>query len=126
MARLVCRIVGVALLVVGLAGFGSPTLLGLHLTPIHDIIHLLTALVALYVGFAATLTAARIFCLVFGAGYLLLAAAGITMPGLVASILGHPALTAHELTPDNAVHAVLGAALLVVGLRPPKTVVRTF
>ena len=71
-------------------------------------------------------TAARIFCLVFGAGYLLLAVAGITMPGLVASILGHPALTAHELTPDNAVHAVLGAALLVVGLRPPKTVVRTF
>ncbi len=126
MARLVCRIVGVALLVVGLAGFASPTLLGLHLTPIHDIVHLLTALVALYVGFAATLTSARIFCLVFGAGYLLLAVAGITMPGLVASILGHPALTAHDLTPDNAVHAALGAALLVVGLRAPKTVVRTF
>jgi hypothetical protein len=126
MARLVCRIVGVALLVLGLAGFASPTFLGLHLTTVHDIVHLLTALVALYIGFAATLTAARIFCLVFGAGYLLLAVAGIAMPGLVASILGHAALTSRELTPDNAVHAVLGAALLVVGLRAPKTVVRTF
>ena len=126
MARLVCRIVGVALLVVGLAGFAFPTMLGLHLTTVHDVLHLLTGLVALYVGFAATLTSARIFCLLFGAGYLLLAVAGIIVPGLVASILGHPALTSHELTPDNAVHAVLGAVLLVVGLRPPKTVVRTF
>ncbi len=126
MPRLVCRVVGVALLAAGLAGFVSPTLLGLHLTPVHDIVHLLTGLVALYVGFAATLTAARIFCLVFGAAYLLLAVAGITMPGLVASMLGHAALTSRELTPDNAVHAVLGAALLVVGLRTPKTVVRTF
>lgn len=126
MARLVCRIVGVALLVVGLAGFAFPTMLGLHLTTVHDILHLLTALVALYVGFAATLTSARIFCLLFGAGYLLLAVAGIIVPGLAASILGLPALTSHELTPDNAVHAVLGAGLLVVGLRAPKTVVRTF
>lgn len=126
MARLACRIVGVALLVVGLAGFGFPTMLGMHLTTVHNILHLLTALVALYVGFAATLTSARIFCLVFGAAYLLLAAAGIAMPALVASMLGHPALTSRELTPDNAVHAVLGAALLVVGLRAPKTVMRTF
>ena len=112
MARTVCRIVGLGLLAVGLAGFASPTMLGLHLTTIHDIIHLLTGLVALYVGFASTRTTARVFCLLFGGAYLLLALAGLVAPGLVAAVLGHAPLSARELTPDNAVHAVLGAVLL--------------
>jgi predicted small integral membrane protein len=112
MAKTVCRIVGVGLLVVGLAGFASPTLLGLHLTTIHDIVHLLTGLVALYVGFAATRTTARLFCLLFGGAYLLLALAGLVAPGLVSSVLGHTPLSVRELTPDNAVHAVLGVVLL--------------
>ena len=36
MARNVCRIAGLALLVFGLAGFALPTMLGLHLTTIHN------------------------------------------------------------------------------------------
>jgi len=112
MARIVCRIVGVGLLALGLAGFALPTLLGLHLTTIHNLVHLLTGLVAVYVGFAATLTTARVFCLLIGAGYLLLGLAGLVAPGLLASLLGHAPLSVRELTPDNALHAVLGAVLL--------------
>ena len=119
MARTACRIAGLTLLLFGLAGFVLPTMLGLHLTTVHNVVHLLTGLVALYVGFATTLGAARAFCLLFGTGYLLLALAGLVAPGTVASILGHPHVSAGELAPDNALHAVLGAALFVVGWRAP-------
>lgn len=113
MARTVCRIVGVGLLAIGLAGFAWPTMLGLHLTAIHDILHLLTGLVALYVGFAAPPTAARVLCLLFGVAYLLLGLAGLVAPRLVAAVLGHAPVSAGELAPDNALHAVLGAGLLL-------------
>src|SRR5438128_395378 len=120
MPRTLCRIVGVALGLAGLAGFAAPTLLGLHLTTIHNIVHLLTGLIALYVGFEA----ARVFCLLFGAVYLLLAALGFLAPGLVATALGHAPLTARQLTPDNAVHVLLGALLLGVGLTARRAVVK--
>jgi len=81
MCRILCRIIGVALLLVGLAGFALPHLLGMHLTTIHNVVHLLTGLIALYVGFAATFEAARVFCLVFGA--VLLIAALMSPRGVV-------------------------------------------
>ena len=124
MPRTLCRIVGVALGLAGLAGFAAPTLLGLHLTTIHNIVHLLTGLIALYVGFAAGFEAARVFCLLFGAVYLLLAALGFLAPGLVVTALGHAPLTARQLTPDNAVHVLLGALLLGVGLTARRAVVK--
>ena len=99
MAKTLCQIIGVALL--------------------------LTGLIALYLGFAGAPAAARLFCLIFGAVYLLLAILGFVAPGVVASVLGHAPLSAGELTPDNAVHVLLGAALLVAGLMAPRSVVRT-
>ena len=48
MTRNLCRIIGVALILVGLAGFAAPTLLGMHLTTIHNVVHLLTGLIAAY------------------------------------------------------------------------------
>jgi hypothetical protein len=116
------KVAGVALLIVGLAGFAMPHLLGLHLTPLHNVVHLLTAALALYMGFAGSPDAARTFSLVFGAVYLLLGVLGFIAPGVVASVIGHPPLTAGELTPDNAVHVLLGAAFLAVGLMHPRSV----
>jgi len=115
---MVCRIVGLGLLALGLAGFALPTMLGLHLTTVHNVIHLITGLIALYTGFAGTRTTARLFCLLFGGGYLLLGLAGLVAPGLVAEILGHAPVSSRELTPDNAVHAVLGAVLLAASKKP--------
>lgn len=117
MARKVCRIVGLGLLAVGLAGFAVPTMLGLHLTTVHNVIHMITGLIALYAGFA-TRTTARLFCLLFGGAYLLLGLAGLVVPGLVAEVLGHAPVSSRELTPDNAVHAVLGAVLLAASKKP--------
>ena len=116
------KIVGIVLLVVGLAGFAMPHLLGMHLTGIHNIIHLLTAAIALYMGFAASVESARTFSIAFGAVYLLLGVLGFVAPGVVTTVIGHPPVSAGELTPDNAVHVLLGAAFLVVGLMQSRTV----
>jgi hypothetical protein len=126
MAKTICKILGIGFVLVGLIGFAAPNLLGMHLTPIHNVIHLLSGALALYFGFAATFDAARTFCLVFGAVYLLLAVLGFIAPGVVASLLGHSAagVTAADLTPDNIVHIVLGALFLVGAfVKSPRPVV---
>ena len=116
------KVVGVILLVAGLWGLAEPNLLGMHLTPMHNIIHLLTAAMALYMGFAASVSAARTFSIAFGAVYLLLGVLGFLAPGLVTSVIGHPAVSAGELTPDNVVHVLLGGAFLAVGLMQSRAV----
>jgi len=121
MPKTLCKIMGVVLALVGVAGFASPHLLGMHLTPVHDVIHLLTAAIALYLGFAGSYPAARTFCLAFGAVYLLLGVLGFVAPGVVAALILHPPVSAGELTPDNAVHVLLGAAFLIVALTSPRT-----
>jgi hypothetical protein len=122
-AKTLCKILGVVLLIVGLCGFAVPTLLGMHLTPIHNIVHLVTAAIALYLGFAGSPEGARTFCMVFGAIYLLLGILGFAAPNVVAMIIGHPGpVTAGDLTPDNAVHLLLGIVFLAVGLMRPGVV----
>jgi len=59
MAKTLCKVAGLLFLIVGLAGFAMPTLLGFHLTPIHNIIHVLTGAIALYMGFSASYEADR-------------------------------------------------------------------
>jgi hypothetical protein len=86
------------------------------------VVHLVTAAIALYMGFAGSADAARTFSLVFGAVYLLLGVLGFVAPGVVAAVIGHPPLTAGELTPDNAVHVLLGAAFLAAALMQPRAV----
>ena len=38
----------------------------------------------------------------------------------VAAVIGHPAVSAGELTPDSVFHAVVGVAFLVAGLTSPR------
>jgi hypothetical protein len=121
MPKTLCKIMGVVLALVGVAGFAYPHLLGMHLTPVHDVIHLLTAAIALYLGFAGSYEAARTFCLAFGAVYLLLGILGFVAPAVVAAVIRHPPVSAGELTPDNAVHVLLGAAFLIVAMTSPRT-----
>lgn len=116
MAKTLCKILGVVMLLVGIAGFFKHDLLGAHLTPMHNIVHLLTAAIALYIGFSGTANAARSFCLIFGAIYLLLGICGFISPGTVASLIGHQLSATDSLTPDNAIHVVLGGVFLVAGL----------
>jgi hypothetical protein len=45
---------------------------------------------------------------------------GFVAPGVVAAVLGHPPVSAGELTPDNLFHAVAGVVFLVAGLAGPR------
>src|ERR1041385_4475740 len=79
MAKTVCKILGVVFVLVGVCGFIAPRLLGAHLTPPHNAVHIVSGIIALYVGFAGTLSGAKIFSLVFGVVYLALGILGMAL-----------------------------------------------
>ena len=114
MAKTVCKILGVVLLLVGVCGFVAPTLLGAHLTPAHNVVHLLSGALALYFGFAGTLSAAKMFSLVFGVVYLAL--------GILGMALGTGAERLWMVGPlefgqsDHGIHLLLGVIFLAGGL----------
>ena len=115
MIKTPCKIAGIVLVVVGVVGFFMPTMLGMHLTVIHDVVHILSGAVAAFVGFRSSVGAARKFGWIFGGIYLLLGILGFVAPSLVGTILGHPGpLTASDLLPDNVVHLLVGGAFLVL------------
>src|SRR5438477_13039553 len=80
MAKTVCKLLGLVLLLVGVLGFTHLLdSLGAHVGPAyaaHNAVHIVSGLIALYFGFAGSAGAARGFCLLFGIVYLLLGVAG--------------------------------------------------
>jgi hypothetical protein len=114
MAKTVCKILGVVFLLVGVCGFAAPTLLGAHLSPAHNVVHIVSGAIALYFGFAGTLSGAKTFCLVFGVIYLALAVLGLA--------LGQPPDRMWMLGPlhfgqvDHLIHGLLGIVFLAGGL----------
>jgi hypothetical protein len=118
MAKTLCKIFGVVFVLIGIAGFLRGNLLGAHLTPVHNIVHLLTGAISLYFGFAGSDSAARSFCQIFGVIYLLLGVVGFVRPDVIASIIQAHGVEAGGLAPDNITHVVLGAVFLIVGLLP--------
>ena len=124
MAKTLCKIVGVVLLLVGVIGFFVPDLAGMHLSTVHNVVHLLTGALASYFGFAGSLSSARSFSLLFGAVYLLLGLLGFVSPEVVSGLIqahdaaGSPASTLHI---DSVVHLLVGAIFLGGGLLSAKT-----
>ena len=113
---------GAFLVVVGLLGFAAPGFLGMHLSPLHNVVHLLSGVAAIYFGMKATPTAALTFCKVFGAVY--------ALSGLAGFVAGGPDYTFTIIpgalilgTMDHLVHLIFGAIFLSVGWgRRPATV----
>src|SRR5215213_3861399 len=99
----------IAKILVGLCGFAVPNLLGTHLSTTHNLVHLISGAIALYFGFAATLSAARLFCIIFGVVYGLLGVAGFLLgdgPDRMFEALA--GLGLHLGTMDHVVHILLG------------------
>ena len=114
MAKTVCKILGVVFLLVGLIGFVSPDLLGAHLNAAHNVVHIVSGAVALYFGFAGSLSGAKLFSLVFGVVYLGLGVLGLGM-GTGADrmwMLG----PLHFGQADHGIHILLGVIFLAGGL----------
>lgn len=116
MAKTVCKILGVVFLLVGLIGFVSPGFLGTHLSLTHNLVHLISGAIALYFGFAATLSAARLFCIVFGVVYGLLGVCGFLLGGEPDRMWEALApIGLHLGTMDHVVHILLGVVFLAGG-----------
>ena len=116
MAKTIAKILGVVFILVGLIGFVMPGFAGTHLTLAHNLVHLLSGAVALYFGFAGTLAAARLFCIIFGIVYGLLGICGFllgTGPDRMFEALS--ALGLHLGTMDHVVHILLGLLFLIGG-----------
>src|SRR5437660_12006523 len=114
MAKTICKILGVVFVLVGICGFLAPTLLGAHLTPAHNLVHLVSGAIALYFGFAGSAGAARGFCIIFGIVYLLL--------GIVGWFMGPPPDHMFALGTllmlgkvDHIIHILLGVIFLAGG-----------
>ena len=114
MAKTVCKILGVVFLLVGVCGFVAPNLLGAHLSPAHNAVHIVSGVIALYFGFAGTLSGAKAFALVFGVVYLALGILGMALgTGEGRMWMVGPL---HFGQADHGIHILLGVIFLAGGL----------
>ncbi|HEV7746206.1 MAG TPA: DUF4383 domain-containing protein [Pyrinomonadaceae bacterium] len=114
MAKTIAKLLGVILLLVGILGFThllDP--LGAHLSPVHNLIHIVSGVIALYFGLAGSLGGAKGFCTIFGLVYLLLGIVGLAKGDLMIGplMLGKV---------DHGIHLIVGALFLAGGLLTKK------
>ena len=114
MAKTVAKLLGVILLLVGILGFThvlDP--LGAHLSTAHNLVHIISGVLALYFGFAGSLGGAKGFCTIFGLVYLLLGIVGLAKGDLTIGplMLGKV---------DHGIHLIVGALFLAGGLLTKK------
>lgn len=119
MAKTVCKILGVVLILVGLLGFAQPRLLGAHLSGAHNAVHIVSGLIAVYFGFAGTLAGAKVFSLVFGVIYLALGILGLALGTGPEKTWHVPPLELGQV--DHGIHVLLGIIFLAGGLFTKKT-----
>lgn len=104
------KILGVVFLLIGIVGFFTgDMLLFFSINSVHNYIHILTGLIALWAGFASNGKNAKTFNLVFGIVYLLVAIVGFFNVGTLVSLLSLNAA-------DNWLHLVIGVVTTAIGL----------
>jgi Domain of unknown function (DUF4383) len=138
MAKTIATIMGALFILIGLVGFASNNFLGTHLTPAHNVIHLISGAASLYFGLKGSMSAAKAFCLIFGLVYLGLAVVGYflgttgttDLPG--AEAMGGvnermfrviPGVLAFG-TMDHLVHLIIGAVYLIGGVLTSTSLMR--
>lgn len=115
MAKTIATLLGLVFILVGAVGFFAHDLLGAHLGTVHNVVHLVSGVVSLYIGTKGSLSAARMFCIVFGLVYAALGAVGFVAgegDGKMLSLPGPLELG----TMDHIIHVALGVLFLAGGL----------
>jgi len=113
MTKNIATVLGVIFLIVGLLGFAVPELMGMHLSPAHNLIHLVSGALALYFGLKGTPAAARSFCIVFGVFYGLLGVVGFFLPDRMLTLIPNQLMLGPA---DHIIHVLLGVVFLAAGL----------
>jgi hypothetical protein len=110
MAKIICRIFGVLFVAIGVMMIfrGEPQ------DQYHNLLHLATGIVALWIGFAGSRAAAKTFCLGFGVFYVAFGALGMALGDPAASRLWHVG-PLHLDVGDHTFHLVLGSIFLGSG-----------
>jgi hypothetical protein len=120
----VCLILGFFLILLGLVGTVLPEAMSMHLSPTHNIIHLLTGVLGMWIGSMDEAKRATTFCIVTGFLYTAIGIAGFViglpgypsgnMPGMRGDQYLFKAIpNVLELgSMDHTVHLILGAFLL--------------
>src|SRR5690349_19762445 len=114
MASLIAKIMGLVFIIVGVAGFmpgHHHDLMGFGLTMIHTMVHLLSGVLALAMGFSGEKNA-RLYCLGFGSVYGLVTILGFLNIAFVVQLL-------NLNQADNFLHLGITAVLLIAGLMSP-------
>ena len=118
MAKTVCKLLGLIFLIVGIAGIFSHNLLGAHLNMAHNMVHIVSGVVALYFGFSGSYSGARGFCLLFGLVYLLLGVCGWFLGTGAKHMFNIPNAESPILMlgkMDHIIHVLLGVIFLAGG-----------
>jgi hypothetical protein len=124
MAKTIALILGIVFIIVGLAGFAAPNLLGAHLSTSHNLIHLISGIVAVYFGWMGSLSGARLFCIIFGVVYLLLGIVGFFVGGGPERMWDVIPGSLMLGTMDHIIHIVLGIVFLAGGFLTNANVAR--
>lgn len=129
MAKTISTILGIVFILIGILGFFQPAFMGTHLSIAHNLVHLISGVLALYFGTMGTVAGAKYFCIIFGVVYFLLGVAGFVAgaPGastvagmehmgsdsrLLKVIPGVLELGLH----DHGLHVLLGLVFFVAGV----------
>lgn len=115
MAKTIASVIGVVFILVGIVGFFSPHLMETHLTPAHNIVHLVSGAASLYIGTKGSLSGARSFCIIFGLVYGLLGVCGYFLgaPPNHLLTISDPHLMFGTM--DHYIHIAIGVLYLVGG-----------
>lgn len=121
-AQWVSMVLGVAFILVGLAGFVLPNLLGMHLNASHNIVHLVSGVLSIWFGVGRSNLTAERFCYIFGTIYGMLGLAGFLFGSAVSMI---PPMMDYDSywwrvipgylelgTADHVVHILIGLAFV--------------
>jgi hypothetical protein len=130
MTKIICKMLGISFVVLGVIGFIMPGLLGTHLSPAHNLVHIISGAVAMWFGWKGSPKAAKAFSLTFGAAYGLLGIAGFFAPPGMPSMAGmEPSDHLLKVIPgvlelgtnDSILHIIVGAIFLLAGFSKNKT-----
>jgi len=124
MCKSILTIMGVLLVALGILGVCSPEMLGMHLTGVHNAIHLVSGILVLYFGLKRTLLADQSISMFIGGIYALFGLIGLIAGGARGMWVIIPGHLVFGIS-DNVVHLLLGSVLVFGGLYRSVILVRT-